>query len=70
MPDSRRPSLFCICSYEKGQPFLREAARLGANVTLLTTDKLHDGDWPKDILAQFLTMPPDLTPEQVLNTVT
>ena len=70
MPDTRRPSLFCICSYEKGQPFLREAARLGANITLLTTETLRDGDWPKDILAEFLTMPPDLTPEQVLNTVT
>jgi len=70
MPDTTRPCLFCISSYEKGQPFLREAARLGANVTLLTTDKLRDADWPKDILHELLTMPEDLTPEQVLNTVT
>ena len=70
MPDTNRPSLFCISSYEKGQPFLREAAQLGARVTLLTTDKLRDADWPKDILADFQTMPPELTPEQVLNTVT
>lgn len=70
MSDTSRPSLFCISSYEKGQPFLREAARLGANVTLLTTDKLRDADWPKDILHEFHTMPADLTPEQVLNTVT
>lgn len=70
MPETSRPSLFCISSYEKGQPFLREAARLGANVTLLTTDKLRDADWPKDILHEFHTMPEDLTPEQVLNTVT
>lgn len=65
----RRPSLFCISSYEKGQAFLREAARLGCEVRLLTPDKLRDGDWPKDVLAEFLTMPEDLTPEQVLNTV-
>ena len=70
MLDTRRPCLFCISSYEKGQPFLREAARLGANVTLLTTDSLRDADWPKDILHEFHTMPGDLTPEQVLNTVT
>lgn len=70
MSATSRPTLFCISSYEKGQPFLREAAQLGANVILLTTDKLRDGDWPKDILADFHTMPPDLTPEQVLNTVT
>src|ERR1700678_3052831 len=68
MPESR-PALFCISSYEKGQPFLREAARLGADVTLLTTDTLRDADWPKDILAELLTMPPELTPEQTLNTV-
>ena len=70
MFDTSRPSLFCISSYEKGQPFLREAARLGANVSLLTTDKLRDADWPKDILKAFHTMPPELTPEQVVNTVT
>ena len=70
MLDTRRPSLFCISSYEKGQQFLRESARLGANVTLLTTDKLRDADWPRDILHEFHTMPGDLTPGQVLNTVT
>ena len=69
MTDTCRPSLFCISSYEKGQPFLREAARLGVDVDLLTTDNLRDADWPKDILAGFHTMPPDLTPEQVLHTV-
>jgi biotin carboxylase len=69
MPKQDRPSLLCIASYEKGQPFLREAARLGANVTLLTVDKLRDADWPKDILTEFHTMPGNLTPEQLLNTV-
>jgi biotin carboxylase len=64
------PSLFCIASYEKGQAFLREAALLGARVTLLTSDKLRDADWPKEVLAEFLTMPQGLTPEQMLNTIT
>jgi len=70
MSDSARKSVFCISSYEKGQPFLIEAARLGCDVTLLTVDTLRDADWPKDILHEFLTMPPDLTPEQIFNTVT
>ncbi len=70
MPDPARKSIFCISSYEKGQPFLIEAARLGCDVTLLTVDKLRDADWPKDILREFLTMPEDLTPAQILNTVT
>ena len=69
MPETHRPALFCISSYEKGQAFLREAARLGADVTLLTTEQLIDADWPKDILAELLTMPSELTPEQTLNTV-
>lgn len=63
------PSIFCISTYEKGQPFLREAARLGARVTLLTVEKLRNADWPKDILSEFLTMPEEMTPDQVLNTV-
>lgn len=63
------PDLFCISTYEKGQAFLTEAARLGARVTLLTVDKLRDADWPKEILAEFLTMPEEMSPEQVLNIV-
>ncbi len=65
----RRPGLFCISSYEKGQSFLREAARLGCDVSLLTTDKLRHADWPYEILSEFLTMPEELSPRQVLNTV-
>jgi biotin carboxylase len=64
-----RPSLICISTYEKGQDFLREAARLGCEVRLLTTDTLADADWPRESLAELLTMPAGLTPEQILNTV-
>jgi biotin carboxylase len=64
-----RPSIFCIASYEKGQSFLREAARLGAEVILLTVDRLRDADWPRDVLAEFHTMPADMTAIQVKDTV-
>lgn len=64
-----QPGILCISSYEKGQPFLREAARLGCSVTLLTVDKLKDADWPRESLTELLTMPEGLTPVQVLNTV-
>ena len=71
MSDSEvRPSLFCISTYEKGQDFLLEAARLGCEVRLLTTDKLASADWPKDALTEFITMPEGLSCEQLLNTVT
>lgn len=48
---------------------MEEAARLGCEVRLLTTDKLADADWPKSSLTELLTMPENLTPAQILNTV-
>ena len=63
------PSILCISTYEKGQRFLREVAAEGCEIRLLTVEKLRDADWPKDILTEFLTMPEDLTPGQILNTV-
>jgi len=69
MNESAKPGILCISTYEKGQAFLKEAARLGATVTLLTVDKLRDADWPRESLAELLTMPEGLTPVQVLNTV-
>ena len=69
MSTPTRPSILCISTYEKGQEFLRTCAREGCEIRLLTVDKLRDADWPKDILTEFLTMPEDMTPSQVLNTV-
>ncbi len=62
-------SIFCLSTYEKGQEFLRTCAAEGCEIRLLTVDKLRDADWPKDILTEFLTMPEEMTPEQVLNTL-
>ena len=61
---AERPTMLCISTYEKGQSFLREAARLGCDVVLLTVDGLANADWPKDILAEFHTMPEADTPER------
>jgi biotin carboxylase len=65
----QRPSIFCISTYEKGQAFMREVAALGCEVRLLTVESLRDADWPKEILTEFLTMPEDMLPGQVLNTI-
>jgi biotin carboxylase len=59
----------CIASYEKGQDFMRQCAELGVRPTLLTVDKLRDADWPREALEEIATTPPDLTREQILNTV-
>ena len=61
--------ILCIASYEKGQDFMRQCAELGVKPTLLTVEKLRDADWPREALEDIVTMPPDLTIEQILNTV-
>ncbi len=66
---SMQPTILCISTYEKGQAFLQEAARLGCRVVLLTVDELLEADWPRESLARLITMPKDLTPQQVVNTV-
>ena len=66
---TRKPTMLCISTYEKGQAFLREAAALGCDVHLLTVHKLAHADWPKDILAGLHTMDEALPPEQVLRFV-
>jgi biotin carboxylase len=70
MSDEQQPKILCISTYEKGQAFLREAARLGCSVTLLTVEKLRHADWPWDALAAFHTMPEKLTAQQVLVHIT
>ena len=59
----------CIASYEKGQDFLRQCAQLGVRPTLLTLEKLRDGNWPREVLEDIATMPSGLNREQILNTV-
>jgi biotin carboxylase len=65
-----RPEILCVCTYEKGQAFLREAARLGCAVTLLTVEKLAHADWPWESLKAVHTMPRMQNPYQVLPYIT
>jgi biotin carboxylase len=66
----RNERILCLTTYEKGQAFMRQCAVMGCNVILLTTDKLKDADWPRDILEDLITMPAGLTLDQITNTVT
>ncbi len=66
MDEAQRPALLCISTYEKGQAFLEEAARLGFAVTLLTVGKLREADWPRAALVSIETMEEELAPEAVL----
>jgi phosphoribosylaminoimidazole carboxylase (NCAIR synthetase) len=65
----QKPTILCISTYEKGQALIEEVARLGVNVVLLTVDKLEYADWPRSSISKLVTMPENLTPGQVLNTV-
>jgi biotin carboxylase len=42
---------------------------MGVKTTLLTVEKLRDGDWPREVLEDLVLMPGNLTQEQILNTV-
>jgi hypothetical protein len=66
----RKELILCVTSYEKGEDFLRECARLGSRVMLLTLDNLAHANWPRESLEEIFTMPEGLTYEQIRNTVT
>jgi biotin carboxylase len=43
-------TIFCIATYRKGDEFLRECARNGCRVLLLTDEKLREADWPREAI--------------------
>jgi len=49
-------TILCIATYFKGDPFLREAKRLGATVLLLTVDSLQHADWPRGSIDEIHTI--------------
>jgi biotin carboxylase len=59
----------CIASYEKGQDFLLQCAKMGVKPTLLTPETLREASWPREALEELVTMPAGLNREQILNTV-
>lgn len=61
--------ILCISTYEKGQAFMRQCAAMNCRVALLTIDKLKNADWPRDILEEVLTMPQNLSVDEILRTV-
>jgi biotin carboxylase len=64
-----KPAILCISSYEKGQAFLREASRLGVDVTLLTTEKLAGADWPREAVTVLPLMAEEMPSASVVDLV-
>ncbi len=60
MPGEKPLTILCVSSFEKGQEFIRTCKALGCRVLLLTVEKLHDANWPRNCLDGIFTMPEDL----------
>jgi biotin carboxylase len=60
MAEARPITILCVSSYEKGQEFLRTCKKLGCTVLLLTSEKLRNADWPREVIDEMFFMPDDL----------
>lgn len=69
MTETRPLTILCVSSYEKGQEFMRNCKGMGCRVLLLTVEKLHDADWPRDSLDEVFLIPEDLSLQHLIYTV-
>ena len=60
----------CLASYFKGVDFLRECKRQGCEVMLVTKEKLLSEEWPRESLAEIISLPDNAPPESFIHTVT
>ena len=70
MADSRAKTILCITTYEKGQEFMRECKRQGWRVLLLTAEKLHNAEWPRESLDETFYLPEEIPLPDIVNAVT
>ncbi|MEO8874987.1 MAG: ATP-grasp domain-containing protein [Polyangiaceae bacterium] len=64
-----KPHMLVLASYFKGERFLEQAHARGAEVTLLTVEKLLDAKWPRDSIKEICGRNADATLEQIVRTV-
>jgi biotin carboxylase len=62
-------NILVIASYLKGERFMRRAASLGANVYLLTVEKLLQDPWPRDVIKDVYAQAAGSTLAQTIRTV-
>ncbi len=62
-------NILVIATYLKGERFMRRAASLGANVYLLTVEKLLHDAWPREILKDVWAQKGASTIEETVRTV-
>ncbi len=57
MPSTKKMTILCIASYEKGQEFMRECKRGGCRVLLLTSQSLENANWPRESIDEMFYIP-------------
>ena len=71
MPQSKTTALniICLATYFKGVDFIRECKRMGANVVLITKEKMLNEDWPRESLDEVFALPNDAGPPLFIDLV-
>lgn len=69
MSEQRPGNILVLASYFKGERFMRQAAKRGWKVYLLTNEKLLSKPWPRDILADVFATKNEPTVQETINTV-
>ena len=71
MPQSKTTPLnvICLATYFKGVEFIRECKRMGANVVLITKEKMLNEDWPRESLDEVFALPNDAGPPLFIDLV-
>lgn len=69
MTADRPPTILCLATEFKGIPYIETAARGGAQVILLTPEKIGGEAWPWDSIAQHYNMPDLHTQPDINNAV-
>ncbi|MEB3300038.1 MAG: ATP-grasp domain-containing protein [Candidatus Sericytochromatia bacterium] len=60
--------ILCIACVVSGRPFMKEAAKAGHKVIVLTGEKRLKDEWPRDILEEVIAVP-DIFDEKVVRNV-
>lgn len=66
---STRPTILCISSYFKGNPFIERAKEEGCTVYLLTVEHLLGHPWVRDSIDEVFAVPTFADRETLLNVV-
>src|SRR5471030_1991164 len=64
-----KPRMLVLASYFKGEKFLEQAHARGAEVTLLTVEKLLDAKWPRHAIREICARRMDVPVEEIVRTV-